>query len=378
MVPVERVREEEMNEGADHSDPKVSPPEMASQSQPVAREEACPWFGLNGGMACTPAAERRETAAHRMNRRMGGRRSSKPRQGRQKGGAVALSNASSSVGAFPPPQRPRKRSSAPFIGCVIVLLAFVFTVFLVGCKTPQPLAEGTRVGIYARAGRVFNQSVLLKPAETNTPLFKLAPLILKEARNAGSLELRPTIVYAWTNVAKLGGKTVPQLCYVWRLDHGDGSMAPPQGIKITLDESGQPMLWEVLRDDSGARVVFASQTLEARAMTAFSAPAPGRRYWIERSVEEAPDVVVARVLDDPPVVMGPIVYTDSDASEVVTVICRCMEAQARALAGQGEYQLRELNPDAVRQRFQPHRRMLKSWLANSTPENLNKLLRLPD
>ena len=258
------------------------------------------------------------------------------------------------------------------------LVIFVFAVLVAGCKSPQTLTEGERIGIYARAGRVFDESVLLKPAETNTPLFKLAPLIVKEVQGAGPLELLPTTVQAWTNTATLKGRSALQFCYAWNLDSGNDSLRLPQGIRITLDQSGQPMVWEVLRDASGARVVFVSQTLEAQAMTAFPAPEVGRQFWIERSVVDAPDIVVARVLDDPQVVMGPIMYVDAGASEVVTVICRCMDAQARELVGQAEYQLIELDQASVRQLPRAQRRMLASWLNTSLPQDLSKVLRLPE
>jgi hypothetical protein len=254
----------------------------------------------------------------------------------------------------------------------------VFAVLLAGCTSPQPLTEGQRIGIYARAGRVFDQSVLLKPAETNTPLFKLAPLIVKEVKERDSLELLPAKVHAWTNAATLKGKSALQFCYAWNLGPGNDSLRLPQGVKVTLDQSGQPMVWEVLRDASGARVVYVSQTLEAQAMTAFPAPEVGRQFWIERSVVDAPDIVVARVLDDPQVVMGPITYTDPQASEVVTVICRCMDAQARELVDQGEYQLIELDQNSMQQLPRTERRMLESWLNTSQSEDMGEILRLPE
>ena len=77
-----------------------------------------------------------------------------------------------------------------------------------------------------------------------------------------------------------------------------------QGIRITLNSAGQPAIWEVLADGSGAELIFVSQSLEAAALAEFGKPLPGRRYAIERSVEEAPSVVVARVIDDGPMAHG--------------------------------------------------------------------------
>ena len=112
-----------------------------------------------------------------------------------------------------------------------------------------------------------------------------------------------------------------------------------QGIRITLNSAGQPVIWEVLADSSGAELFFVSQNLEAAAMAEFGKPLPGRRYAIERSVEAAPDVVVARVIDDGPVAMGPIVYLSAGTRAVSTLICRCMPAQARKLLATSTYDL---------------------------------------
>ena len=112
-----------------------------------------------------------------------------------------------------------------------------------------------------------------------------------------------------------------------------------QGIRITLNSAGQPAIWEVLADSSTAKLFFVSQKLEAAAMAQFGKPLPGRRFATERSMEAAPDVIVARVIDDGPVVAGPIVYLSADTRAVSTLICRCMPAQARKLLATGTYDL---------------------------------------
>jgi hypothetical protein len=95
----------------------------------------------------------------------------------------------------------------------------------------------------------------------------------------------------------------------------------------------------VLGDSSGAELFFVSQNLEAAAVAEFGKPLPSRRYAIERSVEEVPEVVVARVLDDSPVAMGPIVYLSAGTRAVSTLICRCMPAQASRLLATRTYEL---------------------------------------
>ena len=56
-------------------------------------------------------------------------------------------------------------------------------------------------------------------------------------------------------------------------------------------------------------------------------------------MEAAPDVIVARVIEDGPVPMGPIVYLSAGTRQVSTLICRCMPAQARKLLATRTYDL---------------------------------------
>ena len=99
------------------------------------------------------------------------------------------------------------------------------------------------------------------------------------------------------------------------------------------------MIWEVLADSAGAELVFVSQSLEAAALAEFGRTLPGRRYAIERGVEEAPKVIIARVLDDGPVAMGPFVYLSAGTRAVSTLICRCMPAQTKKLLATSAYDL---------------------------------------
>ena len=231
--------------------------------------------------------------------------------------------------------------------------------------------------IYQRATNEFAEADFFKPAEpkTNDLTFTLAPLILQEV-NAGKEPLarpdrfgplslsngvpaldhsRPAI-YWHSDTVQLNGKAHARYSYAWCYspgshgpERGQGtnnvspsrpeSGLPLQGIRITLNSAGQPVIWEVLADNSGAELIFVSQNLEAAAVAEFGKPLPGRRYAIERSAEEAPNVIVARVIDDGPVAMGPMVYLSASTRAVSTLICRCMPAQAKRLAGTGTYDL---------------------------------------
>jgi hypothetical protein len=112
-----------------------------------------------------------------------------------------------------------------------------------------------------------------------------------------------------------------------------------QGVRLTLNSVGRPAIWEVLEDSSGAGLVFVSQSLEAAAAARFGKALPGRRFAIERSTQAAPKVVVARVIDDGPVGMGPIVYLSAGTRTVSTLICRCMPAQVKTLRTTAAYDL---------------------------------------
>ncbi len=231
------------------------------------------------------------------------------------------------------------------------------------------------VEIYQRATNQFAQADFYKPAEskTNEPAFALAPLILQEVEGAGeplsqpdrfgTLSLsnglwaldpsRPS-VYWHADTVTLSGRSHARLAYWWFYSLGSARSASApylqssgqregglmaQGLRLTLNSAGQPAIWEVLADSSGAGLVFVSQSLEAAAAARFGKALPGRRYAVERSVQEAPKAIVARVIDDGPVAMGPIVYLSAGTRSVSTLICRCMPAQAKTLRTTATYDL---------------------------------------
>jgi len=86
-------------------------------------------------------------------------------------------------------------------------------------------------------------------------------------------------------------------------------------------------------------VICVSQSLEAAAQTEFGKALPGRRYAIERGLDEAPATIVARVIDDGPIAMGPFVYLSAGRRVVSTLLCRCMPAQVRKIVATGNYDL---------------------------------------
>jgi hypothetical protein len=241
----------------------------------------------------------------------------------------------------------------------------------------QSHAVAAYPGIYQRATNEFAEAVFYKPAEPEAKdlTFSLAPLILQEVIAAkeplslpdrfGTLSVsngtpvfdrsRPAI-YWEADAVQINGKALARFSYVWcyppdsieseRVPEITSAASGPakrglplQGIRITLNAAGQPGIWEVLADSSRAKLFFVSQNLEAAATAEFGRPLPGRRFAAERSVEAAPDVVVARVIDDGPVAAGPIVYPSAGTRTVSTLICRCMPAQARKLLATSTYDL---------------------------------------
>ena len=111
-------------------------------------------------------------------------------------------------------------------------------------------------------------------------------------------------------------------------------------------------------------------------MTNYPALLPGRRFWIERSLASAPETVVARVIDDGPTPMGPILYLTVDSQEIVTLICRCMDAQADEVVGGGIYGIATLDDAAVRWLIHDKTRGITRWLPGKPPDDLNLWLRV--
>ncbi len=176
------------------------------------------------------------------------------------------------------------------------------------------------------------------------------------SNGAAAFDLSHPTIYWESDIVQIRGTALGRFSYVWcyapspdvspggqrpgeTVPGRSGPGLPLQGIRITLNSAGQPVIWEVLAESTGAKLFFVSQKLEAAAMAQFGKPWPGRRYSIERGLEAAPNVIVARVLDDSPVPAGPIVYLDSGTRAVGTLTCRCMPAQARSLLTTTRYDL---------------------------------------
>jgi hypothetical protein len=266
-----------------------------------------------------------------------------------------------------------------------LLLASVLGVCACACvnlHADQPPAALSGADIYQRATNEFAAACFFKPAEEkiNDLAFTLAPLILQEvSRPTGrssrmdhfgtlsfsnglpALEPSRPAIYWQADSVPLNGKAHARFTYVWCYaattrgsERGPDTANPStataeagltlQGIRITLNTNGQPVIWEALADSSRAEMIFVSRTLEAAALNEHGKPLPGRRYAIERNPDADSRVIVARVIDDGPVAMGPIVYLSAGTRNVSTLICRCMPAQAKKLLATSTYDLLPLQP----------------------------------
>ncbi len=242
---------------------------------------------------------------------------------------------------------PQSRSRAVLTVLGLAGLAFG------GCVSgPKPMDAQARDALCRRAAGQFESTVLFKPDEatlTNGFAFQLAPLFLVEAKEADAAETMkrfPAVFFA-ESATSLNGQPRLQVSYCWPwegTERRSDQSSPWQGVRITLGAAGQPVIWEVLHDGSGARLLFVSQNLEAAARREFGAPRPGRRFAVERALSEAPSIVVVRALDDAPVAMGPVIYLRGGTGDIGTVICRCMPSQAQRLVGQAQYTLRPAHP----------------------------------
>ena len=226
-------------------------------------------------------------------------------------------------------------------GCVALVL-------MAGCcsrpvaDTKQPEARRQRAAIEARAALIFTNAVLLKPSETipaTNLAFTLAPLLIQEVAGSGpDSNCGPATIYYQLGAVQIAGVARPQMTYLWSCGNENRL---GRGVRLTLDERGLPVIWEVLDDRPGAQIVFVARSLADKAQAAYGSVAAGRRFAVEPELAMAPDVVVARVIEDGPVAMGPIVHLTASRGEISMVICRCMPTQARQLMATAYY---ELNP----------------------------------
>jgi len=252
--------------------------------------------------------------------------------------------------------------------------------------------------IQARTENRFPATLFFKPAPGVAPglVQDLAPLLFLEyatneisARSHPDLfgkqhltsqglrtELTQPVVYYETDSLTLNGKSFPRLSYRWNYSLPEKKnlrlrRLSAQGVRLTMDSTGAPVIWEILDDTSGLSLVFVAESLERRAREKFKRPLPGRKYVIENAVTNRLGPVVARVIQDGPVPMGPSVYLVYGTRDALTVICRCMPPQAVRLEDTLTYQLLPREPALSR----PSE---KSWDNAAVPNWVQALRVLPE
>ncbi len=205
-------------------------------------------------------------------------------------------------------------------------------------------APATNREIYALSDLHLPDALYYKPAGSTADLdVYAAPMILQEVQPAGrigrvrvddngrpSVEAGTPTVYYGRSRCTLDGRQYEQMSFLWfyarPVEPARSSSVPVQGVRITLDSEGLPFIWETMADDQPTRIIFASRRLETLAQQQHGPPPPGRRHSLETPLTSEPGAIVARVLEDGPLPMGPIVHLLRDGT-VGTLTCRCMPSQ---------------------------------------------------
>lgn len=247
--------------------------------------------------------------------------------------------------------RPRQgRLSVP-----AATLLLSFPVILFGCAAPRAVSQSSQDravhdAVTRRTGKEFERAYFCNPRLGAWPGIEetFAPLIMRQVvdegdgSNAGrSDEVRE--VYARTQAVTIEGVSYEQVVYVWQYLLKDKDTGLPwQGLRITLGRDGFPLVWEVLNSRFDAAILFVSESAEDRARETFGPPLSRRRFAIERSSEDTPQTIVAGVLPDGPIPMGPYAYIEAKTHEIVTVLCRCSPSQVSEVVESLSYDLRPI------------------------------------
>ncbi len=244
--------------------------------------------------------------------------------------------------------------------------------------------------VIKRTGAVFTDVFYYKPDdETPDAIRRMAPLIVQGVPSGTSRSRPPRIAPATTpnskpvilsssSTAIVAAGSHFQLAWSWRFAASVGLQCAhgqplAQAVRMTLDSHGSPVIWEVLDCREGYVVVFVAKSLESAALQTYGAVLPGRRYAVERSVEEQPNVIVAGALEDGPEPMGPFVYLD-DTCRINTILCRCMPARFENAIETITYRIETLDGSGS----EPGRTEKPSWHGEwQAPNWIEQALRLP-
>jgi hypothetical protein len=221
--------------------------------------------------------------------------------------------------------------------------------------------------VYRRATNTAGAVLLFKPVSQDTQKLEtvLAPFILQGTGLAAGEVARqraafgvplpgasgsPAVVYFRAGTTLWGGVVHTQMMYLWLYAGGAGDEAlPAQGVRITLNRQGFPVICEMLAAPQGRQEVYVAGSVEHASLRHFGGRLPGRRFAVEPAVVEAPALVMPLVVEDGPVVFGPMVYLEGRTRGPHAVICRCMPALATEIVDTVYYRLEPWPADAARQ-----------------------------
>lgn len=227
----------------------------------------------------------------------------------------------------------------------------------------MPVSEEDLSASHSPGELRFSAANLLRPRESEGFDAYHAPLIIQELGSRASdssyfgtfgtvthspagksvlVREKPAVYYLRTS-GTFDVHVHRQLSYVWFyfLESSGAPAGGPavQGFRQTLDRSGYPAVTEILWSPDGLRLIYVSRSLENAAVREFGGALPGRRYAVERALEDQPGVVVAGVIEDGPEPMGPLVYLRAGTGEVGALACRCMPSRVEEILEIREYQL---------------------------------------
>ena len=228
---------------------------------------------------------------------------------------------------------------------------------LLSQSSSSPEGHGPYRSFYDEAHRQFKSVLLFKPRDDSADgrEFDLAPLIVQEVISGteelsrtprfGALEEgeegrvdvnadTPTL-YVENGRVQIRGATYETLTFHWfySMSRLSRRYIEAKALRIVLDRNGFPIAYDMayippdVKAAGGPRTVYVSKSFELAARGEFGDPLPGRRFSAEKSLKDAPQSVLVRVVEDGPIPMGPYVYVEALTKRVNTLLCRCSPSQ---------------------------------------------------
>lgn len=254
--------------------------------------------------------------------------------------------------------RPRIEIEYP-VGHFRILFAMTAVVFsYVACslQAGDPSVGAAKGAIiYEKAERHFQRVAFYKPGksaadhpENLAPFFIVERPAVDRAVKPGipiagfscapcTCRLAPTepTVFFGTEPIEIGKMSFDSLIFAWfsERNEDEGRVVRLSALRIVLGHDDFPIVYRVEikeRGNQGGKTeddwFFVTTTFEEQARDIFGAPLEGRRFSVERSLEQADNVAVPNVLEVGPIPMGPYVYLDHGGA-VTTLRCRCSASQ---------------------------------------------------